>query len=210
MQATTAALLLLLLHAAAVSAVADAAAAFVHPGVLVSNSQLELIRHAVKQGSGPMFDAYRKALNSSYGRLDYVPKGPPASGVIVCGSYNKPNFGCSDESRDTATAYLQALLWAIDGNPTYANNAMAILNLYAQKLKGYGKYDGREFNAPLQAGWSGMMYSKAAELLAHATGGAGTPCQRSARALESSALQVVAVAFILWAPRHALVYQLTP
>lgn len=29
------------------------------------------------------------------------------------------------------------------------------------------------YNAPLQAAWSGMMFSKAAELLAHATGGSG-------------------------------------
>ena len=166
--------LLLLSGAAAHSIDGSSFTQFTHPGVLVSAADLDTVRAAVAAQTGPKYTAYQKALASPFGNPVYVPHGPPKDGMIVCGSYNNPDFGCSDESRDTATAYVQALLWAIDGNNTFANNAIAILNLYAKNLKGYGLVNGtKAFNAPLQAGWSGMMYSKAAELLAHATGGAG-------------------------------------
>ena len=154
----------------------ERATPFVHPGVLVSNRQLEAIRHQVLvQRHGPMFEAYKKALNSTFARKTFAPHGPPECGIIVCGSYSKPNIGCGNESSDVATAYLQALLWAINGNPTFAANAIAALNAYASHLRGYGGVKAcvadSLYNAPLQAAWSGMMYSKAAELLAHAKGG---------------------------------------
>ena len=161
------------------SVVAQPASPFVHPGVLVSNRQLDVIRHQVLvQKSGPMYEAYTKALNSTFASKTFAPFGPPACGIIVCGSYSKPNIGCSNESSDVATAYLQSLLWAIDGNPVYAANAIAALNAYASHLHGYGGVKAcvadSHYNAPLQAAWSGMMYSKAAELLAHAESPQGT------------------------------------
>ena len=160
--------------AAAVAQQSGFTGGFTHPGVLVSGADLTAIRAAVAAKDGPKYVAYQKAVASPFGNPSYVPRGPPKDGTIVCGSYSKPDFGCSDESRDTSTAYVQALLWAIDGNTTYAANAVAILNLYADNLKAYGLVNGtKAFNAPLQAGWSGMMFSKVAELLAHATGGAG-------------------------------------
>ena len=146
-------------------ALTSSAASFEHPGVFLNEAQLKYIRtQALVVQTGPTYDAYQKALHSKYAHLDAKPNGPPASGIIECGSYNKPNYGCSDESGDTATAFLQSLLWAINGNKTYAINAMNILNAYARGLKGY-----KNSNAPLQAAWSGMFYSKAAELLTYAT-----------------------------------------
>lgn len=121
-----------------------ASGAFVHPGVLVGPDQLAVVRAAVSSRQGPMYAAYLKALDSKFAQQSYVPHGPPRDGVIVCGSYDKPDFGCSNESTDTATAYLQALLWAVDGNPKFASNAIRILNLYATGLKQYGPYDGKE------------------------------------------------------------------
>ena len=78
-----------------------------------------------------------------------------------------PRYNLSDPT--ALYTDLQALLWAINGNQTYADNAIKILNLYAHGLKGYGKSGTppKPYNAPLQAAWSGMMYSKAAELLVH-------------------------------------------
>jgi hypothetical protein len=168
-----AALLLLLLCQWAAAA-GRSGGGFTHPGVLVSNADLENIRGQVAAKAGPRYVAYLKAVASPFGDPAYVPRGPPEDGKIVCGSYSHPDFGCSDESHDTSTAFVQALLWAIDGNATYARNSIAILNRYARGLKAYGLVNGtKAFNAPLQAGWSGMMYSKAAELLTHATGGGG-------------------------------------
>jgi hypothetical protein len=111
----------------------------------------------------PVYDAYQKALKSKFARVDYVPRGPPASGVIECGSYSKPNHGCSDENQDSAVAYMQSLLWAVNGSKVYGENAARILDAYAHGLHKYNNS-----NAPLQAAWSAMYYTKAAEILAHA------------------------------------------
>ena len=99
--ATTPALLCAALWAGCSTAVAG----FVHPGVLVSAQQLNLIRdNVLVKREGPQYVAYQKAIKSRFGKLHYVPFGPPPDGIIVCGSYNHPNIGCSNESIDTATA----------------------------------------------------------------------------------------------------------
>lgn len=138
---------------------------FTHPGVLVSSSQLEYIKAQVKGGTGPVAEAYTKALSSPYGSLSYTPAGPPASGVIECGSYSKPNYGCSDEDADASAAYLQSLLFAITGKQQYATNAATIVDGYAQRLKKYNNS-----NAPLQSAWGLSKWARAAELLAHLPG----------------------------------------
>ena len=85
------------------------ASEFAHPGVMLSKVQLAYIKkNALSTNGGDVRDAYEKALLSPFGALDYKPSGPPASGVIECGSYSHPDHGCSDESRDASTAYLQA------------------------------------------------------------------------------------------------------
>eukprot|EP00045_Choanoeca_perplexa_P012989 m.144645 g.144645 ORF g.144645 m.144645 type:complete len:380 (-) comp16203_c0_seq2:1058-2197(-) len=133
---------------------------FVHPGVYLNADQLNYARQQITAQSGTHYDAYVKALNSSLAKPDYKPRGPPASGVIECGSYSHPDHGCSDESDDTATAFLQAMLFALNGNQTYADNAIGILNAYAYGVKKYNNT-----NAPLQSAWSAQMTTKAAELL---------------------------------------------
>jgi len=79
--------------------------------------------------------------------------------------WRSPDFGCTNESDDAASAYLQSLLWCITGQEQYADHAIAVLNAYA-----YGLDEYNNSNAPLQAGWSLMQFSKAAELLTHGRG----------------------------------------
>ena len=45
-------------------------------------------------------------------------------------------YGCSASDSDGTAAYVQALLWYITGNQTYANNAINILNTYSEQLQG--------------------------------------------------------------------------
>ena len=144
-------------------------AAWTHPGVLVSPQQLAFVREQVANETQPFYAAYQKLLASQYGKTTpYVVLGPPGSGIIECGSYSVPDYGCTHEDTDASTAYLQALLWAITGTQAYADNAIAILNAYAGALVGYNNS-----NAPLQSAWSGAKWSKAAEIVAHT--GAGWP-----------------------------------
>ena len=141
---------------------------WVHPGVLISPKQLALIRTAVANRSEPFYSQYQKAIVSWMGQKVYVPQGPPASGVVECGSYSVPDYGCSAESRDATTAYMQAVLWAITSDRAYANNSMLIMDTYARNLKGYNNS-----NAPLQAAWTGLKFARAAEIIRHT--GAGWP-----------------------------------
>jgi len=157
------------------AAAAVSATPFVHPGVFVSASQLEYIKQQVSsQTENDVKTAHFKALKSKFADLSYKPRGPPASGVVECGSYSHPDHGCSDENSDSAVAYMQALLFAIGGEPQRATIAASVLDSYANRLLKYNNS-----NAPLQAAWSDMYFTKAAELLAHTNSGWGKAQQRA-------------------------------
>ena len=94
-----------------------------------------------------IFDAFTKAKTSSSASKTYQPQGPPASGIVDCGSYDHPDHGCSEEDADGDAAALQSLLFVLTDDIAYANTAKKILNQYAQ---GFKKYNNS--NAPLQAG----------------------------------------------------------
>src|SRR5258708_14614819 len=137
---------------------------FQHPGVLVSRAQLDYIKIMAGAHTEPFYSAFLKAQNSNIGSLTYQPFGPPPDGFIKCGSTSNPNIGCSDADNDSSAAYLQALLWYITGNQQYANNAIALLNLYGHNLKGYST--GSTYsNAPLQAAWDGQKWPPAAQII---------------------------------------------
>jgi hypothetical protein len=142
-----------------------AAQAFQHPGVLLSRAQLEFVKTEVNAKVEPFRTEFQRAKDSEYGDLQYKPKGPPATGVIECGSSSHPDFGCKDEDADSAAAYVQSLLWYITGNPAYAKNAIQILNAY-QNLKAY-----TNSNAPLQSAWSASKWARAAEIIRYSNSG---------------------------------------
>lgn len=96
-----------------------------------------------------MYTAYTKALSSTYGSKTYLhgfikkytielrrytAKGPRFAN-IGCGSSSDPNNGCSDDDDDSLAAYLQALLWYITGDTTYANNAIKLMNAYLLNVR---------------------------------------------------------------------------
>jgi hypothetical protein len=164
--------------AAAAVSVAVAAAApssFTHPGVLVSRADLSATASSIAAKSGPRYAAFLKATASPYGTASPVaPRGPPAGGVIDCGSYSKPDNGCSDEDADAATAYTQAVLFAVTGDAGHASNARILLDRYAKNLKSY-----TNSNAPLQAAWGASKWTRAAEVLV-STPGSGWPAASAA------------------------------
>jgi hypothetical protein len=139
---------------------------FQHPGVLLSKKQLDFVKSQVEGKSGPIYDAYQKAIASPYGSKTYKIQGPPAGGIIDCGSFSHPDIGCSASDSDGAAAYLQALLWYITGDKTYATNSMNILNMYSKGLKGYNNS-----NTPLQAGWNCQKWPATAEILRYSNAG---------------------------------------
>jgi len=138
-----------------------AGATFVHPGILVGTGQLNFVKAAVQNQQQPAYQAYQNAINSDIGKKTYKLAGPQYAN-IECGSYSNPDNGCSDDDSDSSAAYLQALLFYISDDATYATNAISYMNKYAAKVTGFSNS-----NAPLQAAWSAQKWTRAAEIIRH-------------------------------------------
>ncbi|MEU4240124.1 alginate lyase family protein [Actinoplanes sp. NPDC026619] len=137
---------------------ADAAPiTFSHPGVLVSRAQLDFIKSKVTAKAAPWSAAYNQMIASSYASLSRTPK-PRAT--VECGSYSNPNNGCTDEREDAIAAYTDALAWYITGNAAYAQKSIALMDAWSNTIKAH-----TNSNAPLQTGWAGSVWPRAAEII---------------------------------------------
>ncbi|WP_433361692.1 alginate lyase family protein [Actinoplanes sp. CA-142083] len=139
-------------------ATADAAPiSFSHPGVLVSRAQLDFVKGKVNAGAAPWLAAYNQMLASKYASLSRTPK-PRAT--VECGSYSNPNNGCTDEREDAIAAYTDALAWYITGNAAYAQKSIALMDAWSATITSH-----TNSNAPLQTGWAGSVWPRAAEII---------------------------------------------
>jgi len=161
-------------------AMTPVAKAWVHPGIVVSDPQLQAVRAAYQANNSVIVDQVNKAKSSAYGSLTYTVQGPWPGGINQCGASSNPNNGCQEADNDSNAAYVQALLWFITGNQTYANNAIAIMNAYARNFKGYAGSNGLSCpsgtdcsNAPLQSGWDAEKWPRAAEIIRYETTSSG-------------------------------------
>lgn len=139
---------------------ADAApSTFVHPGVTVSRGQLDFTRQKVDAGAQPWKGAYDQMMGSKYASLSRTPK-PRA--VVECGSYSDPNHGCTEEREDAIAAYTTALAWYVTRDDRYAKKSIELMDAWSGTIK-----DHTNSNAPLQTGWAGSSWPKAAEIIKH-------------------------------------------
>jgi hypothetical protein len=139
------------------AAVAASPTTFTHPGVMVSRSQLDYVRTQVQSGAQPWASAYQQMTSSSYASLSRAPK--PRS-VVECGSYSNPNNGCTDEREDAIAAYTDALIWYVSRDSRYADKAIELMNAWSAVIT-----DHTNSNAPLQTGWAGSVWPRAAEII---------------------------------------------
>jgi Alginate lyase len=137
--------------------VPSAPTAFTHPGVLVSQAQLDFVRDRVAAGEQPWAGALRQARDSRYADLSRAPAPRP---VVDCGPYSRPNHGCTDEREDAIAAYTTALLWYLTGDERYARQSIALLDAWSATITGH-----TNLNAPLQAGWAASVWPRAAEII---------------------------------------------
>ncbi|MFJ6900377.1 alginate lyase family protein [Streptomyces hokutonensis] len=156
---------------------AAAPATFVHPGVDVSKSQLDFARTEVLAGAQPWKGAYDQMMASSYASLSRTPK-PRA--VVECGSYSNPNYGCTDEREDAIAAYTDALAWYITKDARYAQKAIEIMDAWSATITSH-----TNSNAPLQTGWAGASWPKAAEIIKYTYTGTWTNSARFATMLRN-------------------------
>ncbi|MGI5366902.1 alginate lyase family protein [Streptomyces iakyrus] len=136
-----------------------APAAFVHPGVTVSKGQLDFTRSKVNAGAQPWKGAFDRMTASKYADLNRTPK-PRA--VVECGSYSNPNLGCTDEREDAIAAYTHALAWYITRDERHARKAIELMDAWSAVIR-----DHTNSNAPLQTGWAGSSWPRAAEIIKH-------------------------------------------
>ena len=144
---------------------ADAApTGFVHPGVTVSKAQLDFARTKVNAGAQPWKGAFDQMMASKYADLNRPPK-PRAT--VECGSYSNPDHGCTDERQDAIAAYTDALAWYITRDDRYAKKSIELMDAWSAVIKEH-----TDTNAPLQTGWAGSSWPKAAEIIKYTYTGA--------------------------------------
>lgn len=137
---------------------ADAApTTFTHPGVTVSKEQLDFTRAKVEAGAQPWKAALDQMTASKYADLNRTAK-PRAT--VECGSYSDPNHGCTDEREDAIAAYTDALAWYYTRDERYAKKAIELMDAWSGTIKEH-----TNSNAPLQTGWAGSSWPKAAEII---------------------------------------------
>jgi hypothetical protein len=157
---------------------------FQHPGVLVSKAQLDFVKAQVNAHVEPFYTEFLNAQASAYGSKTYQILGPDPSGVNQCGSNSTPDYGCKAADSDATAAYVQALLWYITGDHTYANNSIAIMNQYSKTLKAFAGWSpgypcpgtppvdpATCSNGPVQAGWDATKWPRAAEIIRYSNAG---------------------------------------
>ena len=159
----------------------DTPAPFKHPGVVVTQAQLDFVKGKIAMGAEPWTSAFNAAKTfpsdaggDPPGKLGYTPHMLTASaktllnpavaaGYVFCGSVSQPDVHCTDEKEDGVAAYTQALLWYLspDGSDkdTYGQTAISILNAWAPLQSHLG------YNAGLQSGWMGTEFARAGEIM---------------------------------------------
>ncbi|KAK7453189.1 hypothetical protein VKT23_011870 [Stygiomarasmius scandens] len=134
-----------------------APATFKHPGVLIDREQLDFIKAKVQSGAQPWTKAYNAMLSDPLASLT---RNPTPTATVKCGPTSTPNIGCTNERQDALAAYAMSLAWYISGSAKYAQKAISYMNAWAKTIKGHELE-----NAPLQTGWAGAGWSRAAEII---------------------------------------------
>ena len=145
--------------APATNITARAPASFVHPGVLLNSAQLNSMRTKVNAGAQPWANAYSSMLGHPFLSQSRTPR-PRA--VVNCGPTSNPNEGCTDEREDALAAYGNALAWYVTQDSKHAKKAISYFNAWSPVITGH-----TGANAPLQTGWSGTSWARAAEIIRH-------------------------------------------
>jgi hypothetical protein len=143
-------------------AVAASPAVFTHPGVNLDTAQLDFVRAKVQAGAQPWKAAYDQMTGSGYASLSRTAK-PRAT--VECGPTSNPNYGCTDEREDAIAAYTDALAWYINRDDRYAQKSIQLMDAWSATVKSH-----TNDNAPLQTGWAGSSWPKAAEIIKHVYG----------------------------------------
>lgn len=126
-------------------------AAFVHPGALESQAELDFVKSHINSGDEPWTSEFNRA------KSDAMATRIPHGGATSC----TPD--CQDMMDDATGAYVQALLWHYTGDDVYADGSIKILNSWVNFETIESGPTPSQGN--LDAGWIGAVMAPAAELM---------------------------------------------
>ncbi|KAK7745844.1 hypothetical protein SLS53_002562 [Cytospora paraplurivora] len=136
-------------------------AAFVHPGLLVSDADITRAKTKIEAGLDPWLSSWYKLTNSSNAQASYT---NGAVETVYRGSDGVHSDNSAALWHDAAAAFALALRWKISGNETYADTAASILTAWGQTLTGIG-VNSTDMDNYLLAGFQGSELANAGELL---------------------------------------------
>lgn len=99
--------------------------AFVHPGGLYKQSDLDRMRLMVRAGVEPYAAAFQALSNHSRATFNYAVQGNASQTVVNRDGTNGPQF-----EADATAAYLNALMWAVTGDERHAQKSVEIFNAW--------------------------------------------------------------------------------
>lgn len=137
---------------------------FIHPGVFVNQAQLAFVKSKISASAAPWAAAYKDMQTYDMAKTTWEPN--PVSIVRCLDTGGAADIGCEDERMDALAAYSMALLWAYAGDKKYAEKAISIFDAWSEVIK---QHTGE--NAPLQTGWAGSVWARAAEIIRHTNAG---------------------------------------
>lgn len=134
-----------------------AAQPFVHPGILLGQSDLDFVRARLAAREEPWTSALAAMRTGEFTQLGYQPKIIP----VIDPHANSVGY----LMKDAAAAYGHAVLWCLTGERAHADKAIEILDYNAATLKEIAV--GRSDQGKITAGFTAGKYAGAAELIAH-------------------------------------------
>ena len=135
-----------------------------HPCAMYSQADFDRVKAMLDDGSAPQAvkDEFENLKKSSYTTLPYTaePQAEIVRGDATGTATGSENYRYAME--DAAAAYQMALLWKLTGDNRYADNAVQVLNAWADVCK---QITSNDSNHKLAAGAQGYTFANAAEIL---------------------------------------------
>ena len=140
----------------------QAPAAFNHPGVLSSQSELDSLNAKVALNSAsPIVAGYKILANENLGDLSYSPT--PYADVYVIGSGS-----CPEEKafrQDAHALYIHALKWVATGSEEHRDKAIEIADVWAETFERIIPEQNKPNQSTLEASWALPIWVAGAEIL---------------------------------------------
>lgn len=129
---------------------------FIHPGLLHTEADIERVRGQLSANNPAVVAGFNQLKSNSYSSSSFTPY--PVE-TIIRGGGTGENY--INAARSAHAAYMNALMWRLQGTKANANCAVKILNAWAATCKGIGG----DSNYALAAGLYGYEFANAAELM---------------------------------------------